>query len=139
MFTFLLVLLLLDGLLLTVIVLLQSSKGDGLAAMGGASVGTDSFIGGRQAATLLTKSTWVTGGLFLGIAFVLSILSSRQERPRSILRDQFQQTAPASQPAIPGVQPANPPASAPQGAAPAPAGQATPAQPAPSAPAQPKK
>lgn len=136
MFTFLLVLLLLDGLLLTVIVLLQSSKGDGLAAMGGASVGTDSFIGGRQAATLLTKSTWVTGGLFLAIAFVLSILSSRQERPRSILRDQFQQTAPAPQPVIPGVQPAKPPASAPQGAAPAPAGQATPAQ---SAPAQPKK
>lgn len=137
MYTFLLVLLLLDGLLLTVIVLLQSSKGEGLAAMGGASVGTDSFIGGRQAATLLTKATWVTGGLFIAIAFVLSILSSRQERPRSILRDEFQQTAPAPQPVIPGVQPARPPAGTPQGAAPAPpSGQTAPAQPT---PAQPKK
>lgn len=138
MFTLLLVLLILDGLFLMIIVLLQSGKGDGLAAMGGASMmGSDNFIGGRQAATLLTKATWTSGGLFLGLAFLLSILSTRQERPRSILQGDFQQPPPAAQPALPGLQPAKPgaapattPGAAPQGAAPAqsaPAGKPAPA------------
>ncbi len=139
MFPFLLALLILDGLLMMVVVLLQSGKGDGLAAMGGAPMGTDSFIGGRQAATLLTKATWVTGGLFLGIAFLLSIMSSRQQQPQSVLRGEFQQQSapapqpvqvPGTQPAIPGTRPAQPGGAAPA----APTGQA----PAP-APAQPKK
>ena len=136
MFAFLLVLLILDGLLMMVIVLLQSGKGDGLAAMGGAPMGTDSFIGGRQAATLLTKATWVTGGLFMGLAFVLSILSSRQQRPTSVLRGEFQQqTAPAPQPVLPGATPIKPGAQAPAAApaaAPKGGGQAAPAK-------QPKK
>jgi preprotein translocase subunit SecG len=135
-FAFLLVLLILDGVLMMVVILLQSGKGDGLAAMGGAPMGTDSFIGGRQAVTLLTKATWVTGGLFLGIAFLLSIMSSRQTRPQSILRGEFQQqTAPAPRPILPGTQPvgggagtAKPGAQAPA----APAGNAP-------APAQPKR
>src|SRR5512141_886245 len=118
-----------------VVILLQSGKGDGLAAMGGAPMGTDSFIGGRQAVTLLTKGTWVTAGLFMFLAFVLSIMSSRQTAPQSILRGEFQQQqqAPAPQPVLPGTQPVRPGAQAP-----APAGRAAPAAPAP-APAQPKK
>jgi preprotein translocase subunit SecG len=94
-FGFLLALVILDGLLLGVIVLLQSGKGDGLAAMGGAG-GTmaDSILGGRQAATLLTKATWVCGSAFLGLLFVLSVMSSRVRAPQPLLRDQF----PAAQP-----------------------------------------
>jgi preprotein translocase subunit SecG len=105
-FAFLLILLILDGLLLTVVVLLQSGKGDGLAAMGGSSTSTDSVIGGRQAATLLTKASWLGGGLFLALALMLSILSSRAESPDSILRQEFQQGAPAApQPIVPGTEP----------------------------------
>ena len=136
MFTFLLALLILDGILMMIIILLQSGKGDGLAAMGGAPMGTDSFIGGRQAVTLLTKATWVTAGLFMFIAFMLSIMSSRQTRPQSILRGEFQQQqAPAPQPVLPGTQPARPGAQTPAAkggaapAAPAPAPATTPAQP----------
>ncbi len=136
MFAFLLALLILDGILMMIIILLQSGKGDGLAAMGGAPMGTDSFIGGRQAITLLTKATWVTAGLFMFLAFVLSILSTRQTRPQSILRGEFQQQqAPAPQPVLPGTRPA-------KAGAPAPAGGAAPAAPAQApapAPAQPKK
>ncbi len=47
MYTFLLVLLILDALLLSVVVLLQAGQGGGLATMGGA--GTESVLGGRQA------------------------------------------------------------------------------------------
>lgn len=146
MFTFLIALLILDGFLMMVVILLQSGKGDGLAAMGGASMGTDSFIGGRQAATLLTKATWVTAGVFMFLAFTLSILSSRQVKPQSVLRGEFQQqTAPAPQPVLPGATPAKPGAAAPgapAGQSGAPAGNAgAPAAPrgnAP-APATPKK
>ena len=106
MFAFLLILLILDGLLLTVVVLLQSGKGDGLAAMGGSSSSTDSVIGGRQAATLLTKASWVGGGVFLALALVLSILSSRAQTADSILRQEFQQGGPAApQPIVPGTAP----------------------------------
>ena len=105
MFSFLLVLLILDGLLLTVVVLLQSGKGDGLAAMGGAGTSSDSVIGGRQAATLLTKASWIGGGVFLALSLMLSILSSRAQSTDSILRQEFQQAPVAPQPIVPGATP----------------------------------
>jgi len=130
-FTFLLVLMILDGFLLGVVVLLQAGKGGGLAAMGGGA-GTETFIGGRQAATILTKATWITGGVFLALALVLSILSSRARRPdESILQREFREVpaAPAQpRPILPGTQPAP---TDQEGGAPASPGQAAPAQQAP--------
>jgi preprotein translocase subunit SecG len=114
-FGFLLALVILDGLLLSVIVLLQAGKGDGLAAMGGGG-GTiaDGMMGGRQAATLLTKATWITGGLFLGLLLVLSVMSSRAQAPQSVLQQEFQ-SAPA--PLVPGaIDPTAPPPTDPGGA-----------------------
>jgi preprotein translocase subunit SecG len=111
LFGFLLVLLILVGVFMAVVVLLQSGKGGGLAAMGGTGSGTDSVIGGRQAATLLTKATWVSGGLFLFLSFVLAILSSQQSTPQSILRGQFQQApAPPRALDLPGSKPVESPA-----------------------------
>ena len=104
---FLLTLLILDAILLTTVVLLQAGKGGGLAAMGAAGAGTDSLFGSRQAATLLTRATWWTGGLFLVLAFTLSLMSTRTARSESILRG----TAPAVQtpaPAPTGTAPAAP-------------------------------
>ena len=110
MFGVLLAILILDGIFLTIVVLLQSGKGGGLAAMGGSGgTAADSLIGGRQAATLLTKATWTAGGLFLTIALVLSVLSSRSAGPDSILRDEFQTAPVTPQPVpLPGTQPAGP-------------------------------
>lgn len=126
MYGFLLVVLLLVGLFMTVIVLLQAGKGGGLAAMGGGGGGStpgDNLIGGRQAATLLTKATWISGGLFLFLALALSVLSSRQAEPGSVLRGQFQAPAAAPTPVLPGAgeqaQPADEPATLPITPAPA--------------------
>ncbi len=95
-----------NGVFLAVIVLLQSGKGGGLASMGGGA-GTDTLIGGRQAATLLTKATWVSGGLFLALSLMLSVLSTRQQTPApTILRDEFQQGATQAPPPILPGQPA---------------------------------
>lgn len=92
MYTFLLVVMTLLAAGLIVIILLQAGKGGGLAStFGGASSSTDSFMGTRQTATLLTKTTWVGGGLFLALGLILSVLSagSTEGPSESILRGQF--------------------------------------------------
>lgn len=103
MYGLLLTILILDGLFLSVVILLQSGKGGGLAAMGGGAAATDGILGGRQATTMLTRSTWTAGTAFMVLALVLSIMSSRAQQPESILR---QDLAPAPttqpQPVLPG-------------------------------------
>ena len=98
MYTFLLLVLILDGVFLGVVVLLQSGKGGGLAAMGGGAAATDGILGGRQATTMLTRATWTTGSVFMLLSLVLSIMSSRAQVPQSILRQEAVPTAPAGQP-----------------------------------------
>ena len=93
--------LILDGIFLGVVVLLQSGKGGGLAAMGGGAAATDGILGGRQATTMLTRATWTTGGLFMFLSLVLSIMSSRAQLPQSILRQDPVSTAPVAQPILP--------------------------------------
>ena len=86
LYTFLLTLLVLDCVVLILAVLLQSGKGTGLAAnFGGASSSPDAFIGIRQAGNLLTTASWWGGGIFLGLSFVLQIMSTHTSAPRSVL------------------------------------------------------
>ena len=81
MYGFLLAILILDGLFLGVVILLQSGKGGGLAAMGGSgTMPTEGIMGGRQATNLLTRATWTSGTVFMVLALVLSIMSSRASR-----------------------------------------------------------
>jgi preprotein translocase subunit SecG len=118
MYTFLLIILILDSAVLIAAILLQSGKGGGIAAsFGGVSSSTDAFIGTRQAGNLLTTVSWWAGGIFCGLAFLLQVMSTRTRAPTSVLDKTF----------------ARPPAGAP--AAPAPVQQAAPAVPlAPAAP-----
>jgi preprotein translocase subunit SecG len=98
MYTFLLIVLILDALVLIAAVLMQAAKGGGLAAsFGGVSTAADSFIGTRQAGNVLTKIAWWAGGLFLGIAFMLQLMSTRGRTPTSIL-DQGLSRSPATTP-----------------------------------------
>lgn len=105
----LVVILVLDALILIATILLQSGKGSGLAAnFGGASSSPDAFIGIRQAGTILTKATWWCAGIFLGLAFLLQIMSTRAQAPKSVLEDTFASPPPAAAPttgnaAAPGV------------------------------------
>lgn len=122
MYTFLLTLLILDAIVLAIAVLLQSGKGGGLAAsFGGASSSSDSVIGTRQAGNLLTKASWWCGGVFLGLAFILQIMSSRGSAPKSVL-DKL---------AAPAAAPSSSPASGAAPAAPLTQQPAAPAAPAP--------
>ena len=107
MYTFLIVILILDALLLIGVVLMQAGKGGGMAAsFGGASSSADSIIGTRQAGNVLTKASWWLGGVFLVLAFVLQLMSSRSGTPASVLDRPFSapvQTAPAPSGAAPAV------------------------------------
>jgi preprotein translocase subunit SecG len=96
-YTFLLILLILDSVVLAVAILLQSGKGGGLAAsFGGASSSSDALIGTRQAGNLLTKASWWCGGIFLFLALVLQIASTRTRAPTSVLdKSLTRQAAPA--------------------------------------------
>ena len=93
--TFLLILLVIDSLLLMLAVLFQAGQGGGVAAsFGGVSSSASSFLGTRQTGNLLTKASWWCGGIFLGLAFVLSLVSAHSRAPKSVL-DQLVPSAPA--------------------------------------------
>jgi preprotein translocase subunit SecG len=132
-FTFLLVVLVVVSLVLIAAVLLQSGKGGGVAAsFGGVSSSADAFIGQRQAGNLLTKISWIGGGLFLFLAFVLQILSTRaSSAPESVL-DRLSRQPAAAPPATKGAGTA--PAAPLSPATAAPAAPLSPATPAPAAP-----
>ena len=86
MYTVLIVILVIDAIVLAAAILLQAGKGGGLAAsFGGTSSSSDSLLGTRQAGNILTKTSWWAGGIFIFIAFVLQIMSSRGRVPTSIL------------------------------------------------------
>jgi protein translocase SecG subunit len=95
LYTFLLTLLVVDGLILTAVVLLQAGQGGGLASMGGGT--TDLVMGGRQAVTILHKASWVTGALFMFLAVLLSITASRGQAGESDVQRRLRQPLPAQQ------------------------------------------
>jgi preprotein translocase subunit SecG len=128
MFAFLVTLLILDGLLLSVVVLLQAGQGGGLASLNGG--GTDTVLGGRQAVTILTKLTWWCGGIFMLLSLLLSFVP--RGAGSSGLQERLRQATPAapSQAPLPLGTPTQPAAETPKAAAPLPLG--APTQPAPS-------
>lgn len=108
LYTILLTLLVADCIVLICAVLFQSGKGGGLAAsFGGASSSPDALIGIRQAGNLLTTISWWGGGIFLGLSFILQIMSTHTAAPRSVLEKGLGSQpvnvapAPTSAPAVP--------------------------------------
>lgn len=98
MYQVLLGLLLLDGLFLSIVILLQAGKGGGLAAVGGGAAATEGVLAGRQAQTVLTRATWTAGTAFMVLALVLAILSSRARSVNPALRDDLTTTLPTAAP-----------------------------------------
>ncbi len=76
---------------LVLVVLLQSSKGGGLAgALGGGAENT--VFGGRGAATMLSKATTIFGAAFMITSLTLTLLGARGSgAPRSVVAEQAQQ------------------------------------------------
>ena len=107
MVTFLLVLLVIDSVILALAILVQSGKGGGLASsFGGATTSAEAFMGMRQAGNLFTKLSWWCGGIFLVLAFIISLMTIRSRAPESVLDDAFTPTPAA--PATPAPQTTTP-------------------------------
>ena len=124
MYTFLLILLAIDSVVLIAVILMQAGQGGGMAAtFGGASSSAGTIFGTRQAGNLLTKTSWWGGAIFLFLAFLLSLASTRSRAPRSILDQSFPNqpaptapvggTQPSLNPVTPTTTPAAPPATQP--------------------------
>jgi preprotein translocase subunit SecG len=81
--------------LLTLVILMQRPRSEGLGAAFGSGMTENIF--GAQTTTVLTKATTYLGGLFFGITLLLTILISRQssERRTGLLESELQNTKPA--------------------------------------------
>jgi protein translocase SecG subunit len=118
LYTLLLVFLIIDGLVLSAVVLLQAGQGGGLASLGGGT--TDLVMGGRQAVTILHKTSWITGALFMILALFLSITASSRAVGETEVQRRLRQQGPAQQsvPVAPlQTTPAPPPIPGPTGTA----------------------
>ncbi len=101
MFTFISVLIFIAAVLLVLIVLVQNSKGGGLAANFSAS---NQVMGVRKTADFLEKATWTLAGslVFLSILATATIPRGEIEAERSLIEDQIEQTIdPSALPSFP--------------------------------------
>ena len=95
MITFLTVVFVVVCGLLMLAILLQSGKGGGLSGTFG---GTSEFVGGRSAATFLTKATTTLAATFMVMSIVLSTLATRARRIEEQTEvQQVMQETPAAQ------------------------------------------
>ena len=100
MFTLLVVIIGLIGLVMTLVVLLQSGRGGGLAgiAAGGA---TQQLLGTRTAPDILEKATWTMGAIFILLCVLTNFFIGGEEAGESIIQqgDTTEQLAPVLPPA----------------------------------------
>ncbi|MFC1543911.1 preprotein translocase subunit SecG [Gemmatimonadota bacterium] len=91
LYTPMLILFIVDSVLLMIVILLQDSKGQGLAgAFGGGGFSTSMF-GGRGAATFLSKATTFLGTAFLVLAIFISLIPRQSRQAESLIMESAQQ------------------------------------------------
>ena len=111
MYGILITLSIIASILLMIVVLLQASKGEGLAGIAGGPAGMGATFGTRRTADFLSKATWWLGGFLLIVAISINLFflpgrTSSSER-ESIIQSSRQQQAVPTAPAIPETPPAN--------------------------------
>jgi preprotein translocase subunit SecG len=89
MVTFLVILFVLTCLLMIVVILLQASKGKGLAGTFG-GIGSSAVFGGRGAATFLSKTTAVLAVIYMCLCLVIGYFYKQQSEVKreSIIQQQ---------------------------------------------------
>ncbi|MGA7307287.1 MAG: preprotein translocase subunit SecG [Rhodothermales bacterium] len=100
-YTVLIILIAIIGVLMGIVVLLQSGKGSGLAGIAGGG-GATQLLGARQAPDILEKATWVLATLFIVLCIGTNFFVDKAETRESVIQTQGQQlpvTPPAATPA----------------------------------------
>jgi preprotein translocase subunit SecG len=105
MYTFIIVVIGLIGLLMSIVILLQSGRGTGLAGIA-AGESTRQVLGARQAPDLLEKATWTLATMFIVLAILANFAIDRGGQSDSIIQEEAQQQGTPQQnqqqPALPG-------------------------------------
>lgn len=106
MYIFISIVIVIASILLTICVLMQNSKGGGLAA--NFAAGNQTF-GVRQTADILEKATWVLEiGIIVLCVVATAFISTSKNDTASAVKEKIEQNVPAqSQPAFPSEMPAN--------------------------------
>jgi len=85
MYAILLAIFLLISLLMTFVILIQSSKGGGLAGTFGGTNAMGTVFGGKGAGDFLTKVTAVLAGLFFFIALLMGLMTRGRVEQSSLV------------------------------------------------------
>lgn len=101
MYSFLIILSVFIAVLLTIVVLLQASKGDGLSGtIGGGAGGFGTVFGARRTADFLSKATWWLGGSLFILAIVVNLFflpgQTTSGQRESIIQSSGQQSVPTT-------------------------------------------
>ncbi|MDD5766003.1 MAG: preprotein translocase subunit SecG [Candidatus Marinimicrobia bacterium] len=88
MYTLFIIIFIIVSILLTLAILMQSSKGDALSGTFGGFGSSGSLFGGRGAVTFLSKVTTGLAVAFMVIAILISFLSVPKGEPTSIIRQE---------------------------------------------------
>ena len=99
MFTFLMAISVIVALFLIVIVLLQSSKGGGLAGTFGGAANVGAVFGTRKTADFLGKATWYLGGALLVLSLVINLFflpSASKSQKESVIQQTTQHSVPTT-------------------------------------------
>ncbi len=86
LFAILLVLFLLVCVFICLLILIQSDKGGGISGAIGGLSGANSFLGTQDTANVLTKGTWIFGGVFLVLCVLMTLFEPGGEANKSGLQ-----------------------------------------------------
>jgi preprotein translocase subunit SecG len=96
MYTLLISIAAIASILLIVVILLQASKGSGLAGtFGGAGMGA--MFGSRRTADFLSRATWWLGGIIAGLAIIINLFflpGKVTQEQRSVIQQSGRQNVP---------------------------------------------
>ncbi len=96
MLTFLIVVIILASLLLAFIVLIQNSKGGGLASN---FAGQNQVLGVRKTTDFLEKATWTMAGLIMFLCLTVAVkVKSDYNKTRPAVQEQTEQTSTTEEP-----------------------------------------
>lgn len=94
MLTFLIVVIILASLLLAFIVLIQNSKGGGLASN---FAGQNQVLGVRKTTDFLEKATWTMAGVIMVLCISVAIkVKSDYNKSKPVMQEQTEQTSNAN-------------------------------------------